>query len=232
LNNDNDAMNKTSFKFITGIIIAILFFAPLFTFAQASPTLPAPSYSLLAAVSSLESGLTSLYKSVTSFITPTLNSSSSATSTAATASGDTLLTLEMGSRGVLVSSLQRALIKEGYLKETPTGVFDANTEAALEAMQKAKKVSVTGQIVMTAKSLPASFAYAAPVFTNIAKGTTGAEATAIQKFFIGNGYLKITAPTGYFGSVTQAAVEAFQKAHGLPQTGVIDPVTFKAMNGE
>lgn len=36
--------------------------------------------------------------------------------------------------------------------------------------------------------------------------------------------------TGYFGSLTQAALTRFQKKHGLPQTGIVDTATQKKLN--
>jgi peptidoglycan hydrolase-like protein with peptidoglycan-binding domain len=37
--------------------------------------------------------------------------------------------------------------------------------------------------------------------------------------------------TGYFGSVTATAVMAFQKAKGLPSTGIVGPKTRGLING-
>ena len=34
---------------------------------------------------------------------------------------------------------------------------------------------------------------------------------------------------GVFGRVTRAAVLAFQKSHGIPQTGNVGPLTWKAL---
>ncbi len=36
--------------------------------------------------------------------------------------------------------------------------------------------------------------------------------------------------TGYFGSLTQAAVEAFQGQHGISQVGYVGPATRAALN--
>lgn len=37
---------------------------------------------------------------------------------------------------------------------------------------------------------------------------------------------------GYFGPVTETAVMAFQKARGLPETGIVDGATWAAIEGE
>ncbi len=48
-------------------------------------------------------------------------------------------------------------------------------------------------------------------------GSTGADVTALQNALISKGYLKASA-TGYFGSLTQAAVSAWQTAAGVTPT--------------
>jgi peptidoglycan hydrolase-like protein with peptidoglycan-binding domain len=50
--------------------------------------------------------------------------------------------------------------------------------------------------------------------------------TALQQILISGGYLSVSAPTGYFGLGTQAAVEAYQAAHGIsPASGYVGPLT-------
>src|SRR6185437_2528917 len=44
------------------------------------------------------------------------------------------------------------------------------------------------------------------------------------------GYLSVS-PTGYFGSLTQAAVEQYQTAHGLEAVGNVGPLTRASLNG-
>jgi len=68
------------------------------------------------------------------------------------------------------------------------------------------------------------------VFTSyLTIGSSGTEVSALQAllaqlhFFSG-------AATGYYGSVTEKAVEAFQKAHGIAQLGVVGPSTRQALN--
>jgi peptidoglycan hydrolase-like protein with peptidoglycan-binding domain len=61
-------------------------------------------------------------------------------------------------------------------------------------------------------------------------GSTGQGVTQLQQILIADGYLLISAPTGYYGSLTVAAVEAFQKAHGLDQVGIVGPKTRAILN--
>jgi len=51
----------------------------------------------------------------------------------------------------------------------------------------------------------------------------------IQQALISQGFLKITKPTNYFGSKTDAAVRAFQKAKGLKDDGKVGKATYNAL---
>ena len=62
-------------------------------------------------------------------------------------------------------------------------------------------------------------------------GSQNPEVTALQQFLINKGYLNITAPTGYFGKATQAALIAFQKANGIfPISGYFGSETRAVVN--
>jgi hypothetical protein len=61
-------------------------------------------------------------------------------------------------------------------------------------------------------------------------GSTGADVIALQQFLIDAGYLKIAAPTGYFGEMTRAAVAAWQAARNItPAAGYFGPISRAAM---
>ncbi|MDE1874684.1 MAG: peptidoglycan-binding protein [Patescibacteria group bacterium] len=55
-------------------------------------------------------------------------------------------------------------------------------------------------------------------------GSSGAEVTALQNA------IGVSPATGYFGSITKAAVIAYQTAHGVPGTGYVGPLTRAALN--
>jgi peptidoglycan hydrolase-like protein with peptidoglycan-binding domain len=57
----------------------------------------------------------------------------------------------------------------------------------------------------------------------IGYGSAGAAVLALQRV------LRVTPLSGWFGPVTRAAVVAFQEAHGLPGTGVVDGATWRAL---
>lgn len=66
--------------------------------------------------------------------------------------------------------------------------------------------------------------------TTLERGSTGQGVTELQQILIADGFLSISAPTGYFGSLTEAAVKEFQQAHGLDQVGIVGPKTRAILN--
>jgi peptidoglycan endopeptidase LytE len=212
---------NTKTKIITLVLATTLVVAPLFALASVAGTpstnlLTATANSIQAELNALEQQLASLYQQV-------LSQSTTSTST---------VTLQLGDKSVLVAVLQRTLINGGYMNPPATGIFDASTEAGVKAFQTAKGLPVTGYINIVGSSIPATFEETSIPFVPITVGTTGGQTSNFQAILIKTGDLDIAAPTGYFGTLTQAAVEKFQVAHGLPETGVIDQATFLAMNGK
>lgn len=81
-----------------------------------------------------------------------------------------------------------------------------------------------------AASTPATSKSAAYVFKNLLKvGSSGAEVTALQQTLAARGYYKGPV-TGYFGPLTKAGVQAFQKAQRLESPGHVGPGTRAALN--
>jgi hypothetical protein len=63
-------------------------------------------------------------------------------------------------------------------------------------------------------------------------GSKGDDVSALQSILISKGYLKIASPTSYFGSMTKAALAAWQAASGIsPAVGYFGPKSRAAMNG-
>ncbi len=72
----------------------------------------------------------------------------------------------------------------------------------------------------------------APSYTfnqNLSYGSVGDDVRELQKILFADGYLKVQ-PTGRFVALTQAAVELYQKAHGINAIGVVGPQTRAALN--
>lgn len=65
----------------------------------------------------------------------------------------------------------------------------------------------------------------------LSKGAAGAEVAAVQKRLQAHG-LKVGAIDGDFGSRTVSAVSTFQQSQGLRADGVVDKVTWDALNEE
>lgn len=63
------------------------------------------------------------------------------------------------------------------------------------------------------------------VATLFKKGDKGAQIKEIQKLL----KMKSAHQTGYFGPITEAAVKAFQKEHGLQADGIVGPKTMAAL---
>ncbi|MBX4198762.1 peptidoglycan-binding protein [Candidatus Parcubacteria bacterium] len=70
----------------------------------------------------------------------------------------------------------------------------------------------------------------AAITSDLTVGSSGAQVTALQNALIAQGYLHVSA-TGYFGSLTKAAVMAWQSAAGLPSTGFFGPLSRARFNG-
>ena len=76
----------------------------------------------------------------------------------------------------------------------------------------------------------------APTEDAVKSGTAFVESTMsgefvkkIQQSLISQGFLKITNPTSYFDSKTDAAVRAFQKAKGLKEDGKVGKSTYNVL---
>ena len=58
----------------------------------------------------------------------------------------------------------------------------------------------------------------------------GEDVSVVQQLLKDQGYFTYHQITGYFGTITEAAVKAFQKANGLVADGIVGPVTGGVMN--
>lgn len=137
-----------------------------------------------------------------------------------------------------VTQLQTILAQQGYFSGTATGYYGPLTEAAVVKYQAAHGLDQLGVVgPATRAALNAGSASTTTsidtngyVFNNFLNvGSSGADVTALQQ--------KLTALnlysgpiTGYFGSLTKAAVEAFQGQHNISQVGYVGPSTRAALN--
>ncbi|KKW43542.1 MAG: hypothetical protein UY93_C0002G0138 [Parcubacteria group bacterium GW2011_GWA1_56_13] len=156
--------------------------------------------------------------------------------------------LHMSSSGSDVTELQKVLIAAGFDIPAITkggiayGYFGGQTLAAVIAYQKANGVTSTGYVgtltraVLNKGATPStgtaatSAAGTKPMFTKaLTVGVRDADVTALQQYLTDNGFYSGPV-TGYFGTLTKAAVQIYQKEKGIAQTGVVGPLTRAELN--
>lgn len=129
-----------------------------------------------------------------------------AASATATAASSRVLVLRKGSTGAEVTRLQRRLHVRA------TGTFGSLTLAAVKTFQRNHKIAVTGVVSTATWRKLVRFTSVAP---DRRYGDRGAWVKTLQ------GDLKVTPRSGYFGTITLAAVEAYQKRQRLTVDGVV-----------
>ena len=136
-------------------------------------------------------------------------------------------TLRRGDRGSDVSTLQTALTRAGYEPGAIDGVFGSRTEAAVIAFQRVMGLNQDG--VVGSKT----WEYLTP-FVNepdaniLRRGSVGPNVRMLQRALTASGHYT-SSIDGLFGTRTQAAVRAFQRANGLPASGIVDAATWGAL---
>ncbi|RJQ34963.1 peptidoglycan-binding protein [Candidatus Parcubacteria bacterium] len=58
-----------------------------------------------------------------------------------------------------------------------------------------------------------------PLSRSLMRGMTGGDVTALQQFLIAQRLLSADAATGFFGPLTEQAVQSFQRSHGVVTSG-------------
>lgn len=143
--------------------------------------------------------------------------------------------LKRGSKSEAVTTLQKRLIELKYLKGTADGSFGPATETAVMLFQQASGMNPSGIADEdTLKALYSDSAAVKPgeVAGNVLQmGDKGDEVKALQDALKAKGYLT-GASDGSFGSATASALKGFQRANGLPVTGVADDATRAALLDE
>ncbi len=138
-------------------------------------------------------------------------------------------TLRRGSRGDAVSAIQQPLRDLDYYDYYIDGIFGWRTERAVELLQDALGLPVTGvadedlQRRILAGGLPAYDPY-----RELERGDRGLRVREMQERLRDLGYLADDAD-GIFGSRTEAAVELFQSENGLRATGVANADTLRKL---
>lgn len=112
-----------------------------------------------------------------------------------------------------------------------TGVADTATLQRIQQQVNVKKKPVQAKPITkpaakpSIKPAPAPAPKPAPApekdTTTLKFGMRGAEVMKLQTRLKDLGFFTYTMVTDYFGTVTEESVEKFQKAHGLPVTGIV-----------
>ena len=130
-------------------------------------------------------------------------------------------TIRGGDRGKEVKTAQQLLNHKGYGAGSVDGIFGENTEKAVRALQKNYGITVDGIIgTDTWDSLE--------VDGVLKQGARGAKVRGLQNELNARGYGAGNAD-GIFGSKTQAAVKALQRAGGIAADGIVGPDTWAAL---
>lgn len=157
-------------------------------------------------------------------------------------------TLKKGVSGSDVKTLQSALKTLGYFSYPSLTTYYGNvTVSAVTTFQKKSGLTANGVVdsktaaainsALIAKSGAVSQTPApstnAPAFTaarTLKLGMSGSDVRQLQTVLQKLGVYNYGSITGYFGTVTQTSVKAFQKANGMSQTGIVDAAVVKKIN--
>ncbi len=152
--------------------------------------------------------------------------------------------LEIGSTGLEVQRLQRLLIRAGFsVVGGPDGIYGVLTANAVRSFQYANDLPETGRVdEATANALVSTLISVdegsggtdeptgASSLEGLRFGSVGADVRALQEALIAAGIPVRGGADGRFGSVTLAAVQAFQQREGLEVSGVVDAATAEALS--
>ncbi len=164
---------------------------------------------------------------------------------ASAALAEEMPTLSYNSAGDAVLTLQQRLTELGYYTFRITGVYQENSQRAVQAFQADNGLPVTGvadaalqQMILSPYASPKATPVPAPTPTplvltasfsgKLEYGSVGDNVTRVQARLSAMGYYgdKIS---GQFLGNTRNAVKAFQKQNGLAVDGVVGETTWQAL---
>lgn len=136
--------------------------------------------------------------------------------------------LKRGSRGELVTELQRLLSHWNlYPQNNQDGIFDADVEVAVKAFQH--RVFLVEDGIVGSKTWQALFSGAPVGMPILRSGSKGQSVLLVQRILSTTGDYR-SALDSDFGPRTEAAVKAFQKRSKLTADGVVGDRTWHALS--
>lgn len=96
-------------------------------------------------------------------------------------------------------------------------------------MKKKLLAVLTAAFILTTLFSNIAFADYYPANTMLRYGSTGPNVQMLQQDLKDLGYFNFYTTTQYFGSITQNAVIAYQRAKGLSPDGIVGPITSRSL---
>ena len=142
------------------------------------------------------------------------------------------ITLKKGMKNSTVKTMQKYLIKLGYLNESADGDFGTITENALRTFQIKNGITVDGIAGReTLKTLygtsPKDNSYVDKLNRTLKLGMSGNDVKNVQQYLKNLGYMDVV--DGQYGNKTKASAIMFQANEELAADGEIGNVSYKVM---
>lgn len=102
----------------------------------------------------------------------------------------------------------------------PVGLISSGSTSATTPASTPAATQTTGRVLGAS-----AYSFA----KNLSRGSNGNDVMELQKILIAQGFMSVAA-NGNFGPATEAAVKAYQKAHGLEAVGAVGPQTRALLN--
>ncbi|WP_022793453.1 peptidoglycan-binding protein [Marinococcus halotolerans] len=139
--------------------------------------------------------------------------------------------LEKGDRHSSVKELHQLLNDAGFqINKDASNYFGEETEAALIDFQQTYKLKADG--IATEDVMDALNEAVTERNNALKRYDSSSEVKNLQQTLNALGYTVTSNPTNYFGPKTEAALKDFQRAEGLPVTGMLDSRTAEALEAE
>ena len=134
--------------------------------------------------------------------------------------------IALGEQSDLVSKYQNRLKELGYYQPAPNGTFDDITQMSIRAFQSRNNLVIDGYLgpdTRAALDSPTAKPYGMRI------GEQSDQVKNLQTLLAKYGYLSEANESGYFGAITQAALESFQKRNGLTVDGTAGAQTMSKL---